>query len=172
MSSYSSFVPLNLKQHDVKSFDCGKSEMNVFLSRFAAKNISLGLSSTWVLEDKQSQPGGKRPIIAYYTLASATVTREKIPSDKKLPGYPVPVVLLARLAVDSQYHGKRLGEKTLVTALRQSVQLTDRGLPALGLILDVLDKDALTFYQQFDLFQPFTDDPMRLFVPMNTLRKI
>ena len=97
------------------------------------------------------------------------MTREEIPTDTRLPGYPVPVVLLARLAVDHRFQGQRLGEKTLVSALRHSITLTERGLPAIGLILDVLDEDALTFYQRFDLFQPFTDDPMRLFLPMNIL---
>ncbi len=46
------------------------------------------------------------------------------------------------------------------------------GLPALGLVLDVLDKDALEFYRRFDFFHAFTSDPMRLFVPMTALRKI
>ena len=40
------------------------------------------------------------------------------------------------------------------------------------LILDVLDEDALAFYQTFDLFQPFTDNPMRLFVPMHVVSQI
>jgi hypothetical protein len=65
-----------------------------------------------------------------------------------------------------------LGEKTLISALRQGVCLTDKGLPTLGVVLDVLDNDALGFYQRFDTFQTFTDDPMRLFIPMNVLRKL
>ena len=82
------------------------------------------------------------------------------------------MVLLGRLAVDQRFQGQRLGEKTLVSALRHSVTLTERGLPAMGLILDVLDEDALAFYQRFELFQPFTDDPMRLFVPMKVVEQI
>jgi hypothetical protein len=166
------FAPLDAKQHNVKTFDCGKPEMNQFLSQFAAKNALLGLSSTWVLIEGPLTSAGKNSIVAYYTLASTTVTREDIPAESKLPGYPVPVVLLARLAVDHKRQGQRIGEKTLISALRQSVTLTDRGLPALGLILDVLDEDALAFYKKFDLFQPFMDDPMRLFAPMRVLRQI
>ena len=105
-------------------------------------------------------------------MSSCTVTREQIPTDERLPGYPVPVVLLARLAVDQRFQGQRVGEKSLVSALRHSVILTERGLPAMGVILDVLDEDALAFYQKFDLFQPFTDDPMRLFVPMRVVGQI
>ena len=166
------FVLLDTKQHDLKSFDCGKSEMNLFLSRYADKNRKLGLSSTWVLVEEAEEDKGKSTIGAYYTLASSTVIRDQIPSTKKLPAYPVPVVLLARLAVNNRFQKQGLGEKTLVSALRQSVFLTDKGLPALGVVLDVLDNDALGFYQKFEVFQSFTNDPMRLFVPMNVIRQI
>jgi hypothetical protein len=167
------FVLFDPKQHDVKSFDCGKPEMNLFLSRYADKNRTLGLSSTWILPENLLQDEAKKAHIgAYYTLASTTVSREQIPTDKRLPAYPVPVVLLARLGVNNCFQKQGLGEKTLVSALRQCACLTDRGLPALGVILDVLDNDALGFYQRFDVFQSFTDEPMRLFVPMNVLRQI
>ena len=89
-----------------------------------------------------------------------------------MPGYPVPVVLLARLAVDQQFKKQGLGAKTLVTALRKAAALTTAGLPVHCLVLDVLDKDALTFYQRFEIFKPFTDDPMRLFVPIQLVQQI
>jgi GNAT superfamily N-acetyltransferase len=166
------FVALNPAHVDVKGFDCGKPDMNRFLARYAAKNMALKLSMTWVLPAEEELIGKKTTIASYYTLASSTVTREQIPTTERLPGYPVPIVLLARLAVDHRYQGQRIGEKTLVAALRASVRLTQHGLPAIGLILDVLDEDALMFYQKFDLFQPFTDDPMRLFVPMRVVAQI
>lgn len=145
--------------------------MNVFLSRFAIKKSKLGLSQTWVLSENQHFQK-KSPIAAYFTLASSTVSRDDIPSKSNFPAYPVPVVLLARLAVDKNYQRMRLGEKTLITALRKSVELTDGGLPAVGLILEVLDEDALKFYQHYDILQPFTNDSMRLFIAMNILRQL
>ena len=172
MAIQQEFVALNPSHFDVKAFDCGKPDMNSYLARFAAKNMGLKLSMTWVLPGDELVMGEKTPIAAYYTLATCTVSREEIPTDERLPGYPVPVVLLARLAVDHRFQGQRVGEKTLVSALRHSVTLTERGLPAMGLILDVLDDDALAFYQRFDLFQPFTNDPMRLFVPMKVVEQI
>ncbi|MCP4409587.1 MAG: GNAT family N-acetyltransferase [Gammaproteobacteria bacterium] len=173
MAFLQEFVLVDHSQHDLKKFNCGKLDMNMFLARFAVKNMRLGLSRTWVLpvvaENQQSQ---KAQIAAYYSLASSTVMREEIPSNKSLPGYPVPMVLLARLAVDKQFKGQRLGEKTLIAALRKSVALTDAGLPALGVILDVLDEEALGFYQRYEIFEPFTDEPMRLFVSMHSVRQI
>lgn len=167
------FVFVNPAQHNLKEFDCGKPTMNTFLARSAVKHMKLGLSRTWVLPDTDgTQQEKKTPIAAYYTLASATVTREEVPTDKSLPRYPVPVVLLARLAVDNQFKGQRLGEKTLITALRKSVELTDIGLPALGIVLDVLDEESLSFYNHYEIFEPFTDNPMRLFASMHMLRQI
>jgi len=147
--------------------------MNQYLARFALRNMGLGLNNTWVLpviNDERSD--NKADIAAYFTLATSTVTREEIPTNKKLPGYPVPVVLLARLAVDGKFKKQGLGDKTLVTALRKAAELTEAGLPAHCLILDVLDDDALTYYQRFDMFIPFTDDPMRLFVAMYVVKQI
>ena len=164
------FVPINKQTHLLKKFDCGKEGMNFFLSRFAVKHEKLGLSRTFVLPvDDDSD---KRIISAYYTLAMSTVSPKKLPIKKSLPSYEVATVLLARLAVDIHFQGRRLGEKSLVTALRHAVKLCDNGLPAMGLVLDVLDDDALAFYQRFDFFKALTDDPMRLFVPMNALRDI
>lgn len=166
-----SFVQANKTKHLLKAFDCGKPDMNLFLSRFAEKHTKLGLSRTFVLP-LDAPETNKVPIAAYYTLAASTVSRYDVPTTQSLPRYPVPVALLARLAVDINFQGNRLGEKSLVYALRHAVRLCDEGLPALGLVLDVLDQDALEFYHRFDFFHAFTNDPMRLFVPMTALRKI
>ena len=144
--------------------------MDQFLQRFAAKHGELGLSSTWVLLEESS--AAKLPIAAYYTLASAAVGKASLPTSKSLPNYPIPVVLLARLAIDRRHQAKGLGGKLLISALRHSVKLAQQGLPAFGLILDVLDDDALKFYQRFEFFEPFCDDPMRLFVSMGSLQNI
>ena len=166
------FVFVDSSKHDLKAFKCGKPGMDIFLARFAVKHGKLGISRTWVLPAIKNGDSQKEKIAAYFTLSSSTVIREDIPFDKSLPGFPVPVVLLARLAVSDEYQGQRLGEKTLIASLRKAVELTDTGLPALGLILDVLDQDALKFYQHYGMFKPFTDDPMRLFISMHVLRQI
>lgn len=165
------FEPVNKKEHLVKSFDCGKQAMNTFLHRFAIKHAKLGLSRTLVLPVDDPDAAIKK-IAAYYTLAASTVTKEEIPTQQSLPQYPLPVALLARLAVDINFQGERLGEKSLIYALRHVTRLCDEGLPVFGLILDVLDEDALKFYQRFNFFHRFTDDPMRLFASMKLLRKI
>lgn len=164
------FVTADKNRHDLKKFDCGKPSMNEFLAKYAIKHNKLGLSRTYVLTEKQENT--KQAVAAYYTLAASTVVRENIPSRQSLPTYPIPVIMLARLAISCHYQGKGLGAKTLIYALRQAANLSQTGLPAYGLILDVLDPDALGFYQHFSIFSPFSDNPMRLFVPMETLLQI
>lgn len=157
--------------HDLKKFNCGKASLNEYLSRFAVKNNLLGLSRTWVLPCPSK--AAKAPIAAYYTLASSSVSRESLPTQpKSLPAYPVPIMLLARLAVSVDYQHQQLGIKTLVQALRTAYTIHQQGLPAVGVVIDVLDDDAMQFYQHIGIFTPFSDNPMRLFVAMSIIEQL
>lgn len=167
------FVVVDKTKHDLKSFDCGKPKMNDFLARFAIKHMEVGISRTWVLTlTEPIEKQEKLTVVAYYTLAVETVKRHEIPFPNSLPTYPIPVVLLARLAVNKSYQNQRVGEKSLIAALRKAVELTQAGLPAVGIVLDVLDDAALKFYEQFEVFESFTNDPTRLFLPMNVAKQI
>jgi hypothetical protein len=79
------------------------------------------------------------------------------------------IVMLARLAVSIDHQGKGYGQKVLVSALRHAVKMTEppHHLPAIAVVLDILDEDARGFYDNFDLFHEMCDNPMKLFVPMN-----
>ena len=173
------FLPLDSRTTNVKTFDCGKEAINVYLRRYAAKNMALNLNRTFVLpfttEDSTTGGGSARPqVAAYYTLAHQTLVREELPDSSHLPRYPVPVILLAQLGIDQRFQRQGLGAKTLVHALRHAYQIASnpKGLPAMGVVLDVLDNDALAFYQSFDFFLPLTDNPMKVFVPMASLETL
>ena len=169
MALATAFVQADARLHDLKGFDCGKASLNEYLRRYAIRNSELGLSRTWVLPEQSQLP--KAPVAAYFTLAASTVMRADLPSTgTSLPAYPVPVVILARLGVSLTQQKQQLGAKTLVQALRTARELSERGLPAFGVILDVLDDDALQFYQHMGMFSPLTDQPKRLFVAMETVR--
>lgn len=168
------FLPLDPRAINVKTFDCGKEAINVYLRRYAAKNMALNLNRTFVLPFTTGDSSAKRQVAAYYTLAHQTLVREALPDPARLPRYPVPVILLAQLGIDQRFHRQGLGAKTLVHALRHAYQIASnpKGLPAMGVVLDVLDNDALTFYQSFDFFLPLTANPMKLFVPMASLETL
>lgn len=168
------FLPLDPSAVNVKSFDCGKDAVNTYLRRYAAKNMALNLNRTFVLPYAPDESVRKLHVAAYYTLAHQTLAREELPEPSRLPRYPVPVILLAQLGIDRQFQGQGLGAKTLVWALRHAYQIASNpdGIPAMGVVLDVLDQNALTFYQSFEFFLSLTDSPMRLFIPMAALKTL
>ncbi len=168
------FLPLDPSAVNVKSFDCSKDAINTYLHRHAAKNMALNLNRTFVLPYTTKGSSEKSHVAAYYTLAHQTLVREELPDPSRLPRYPVPVILLAQLGVDQRFHRQGLGAKTLAHALRHAYQITSNpnGIPALGVVLDVLDQGALAFYRSFDFFLPLTDNPMKLFVPIASLETL
>lgn len=151
--------------HDRTGFDCGQRLLNDYLKKYARQNQDAGVARTYVLvEDDKPQ------VVGYHSLAGGQVLRDELPAAvaKRLPRYPVPVVLLARLAVDQRYHGKGLGGFLLRDALTRSLA----GAEVLGLtaiVVDALDATAAAFYQRFG-FAPLASSPLRLFLPMATLR--
>jgi GNAT superfamily N-acetyltransferase len=172
--SNAEFLPLDPSVIDVKSFDCGKDAINTYLRRYAARNMALNLNRTFVLPYTPEGGSGKSPVAAYYTMAHQTLVREELPDPARLPRYPVPGILLTQLGIDRRFQGQGLGAKTLVQALRHTYQIAanPNGIPAMGVVLDVLDQDAMGFYQSFEFFLPLTDNPIKLFVPIASLETL
>ncbi|MEX0738980.1 MAG: GNAT family N-acetyltransferase [Pseudohongiella sp.] len=168
------FTPLDPRIINTRTFDCGKDAINIYLRRFAAKNMALNLNRTYVLPAPPVGTASKSSVVAYYTLALQTLQRQEMPDPTRLPRYPLPVILLAQLGVDRRFQGQGLGAKTLISALRHAYRVAAKtdNMPALGVILDVLDKDALRFYESYEFFAPLTDQPMRLFCPMAALANL
>jgi GNAT superfamily N-acetyltransferase len=149
--------------HVRERFDCGKPSLNAFLSALVSQYEKRDLGRTYV-----ALQGEDRRVLGYYTLASGAVEAESLPASqaKTLPRHPVPVVLLARLAVDQSVRGTGLGGFLLRRT--RSVGLSE----ALGIhvvIVDALDATAKTFSERFG-FMPLADDEMRLFLPLSTIR--
>ena len=110
------FVAVDYSHQDVRRFRCGNPQMDAFLIRYASKNAELGISKTWVLLDQNK--GKKEEIPCRCLLHTGSSNRHSQNVDHKdLPAYPVPVTLLARLAVSENYQKRGIGAKTLVTAL-------------------------------------------------------
>lgn len=163
---------LNKSKHNIKDFDCGKETLNQFLHRFALKNQQLGLSKSWVLLDKDfTSPIQKQEIIGYFTLAIQTI-EPKIIQEEKLPNYQLPVTLIARIVVNKKFQGNGLGTKLLFLAIKQALKLNNNGLPTYAVVLDILDNDAMRFYQKFNFFRLLDNSEKRLFVPMKIIQKM
>ena len=110
-------IELLTEKHDRASFDCGEPSLNEYLQRFARQNAENFLGRTYV-----AVAPGQTQIQGYYTISSSAVAREELP-EKRLPRYPIPVVLMGRLTVDQQAQGQGLGELLLLDALKRAAQL-------------------------------------------------
>jgi len=173
------FVPLDRALHDRAAFDCGVEELNTFLHQHARRGMDAGVSYTWVLPAANSPKGEKKRICAWYTLTVAHIEHTNLPANtaKRLPHYPLPVFVLAQLAVDGQCQGRGLGDITLINALRRCAQLSQRGkVPSVAVVVDVLNDAALHFYDRYPDFRPLhppaTHQRTRLFIPMGIVEQL
>lgn len=152
------------RQPGREDFRCGVEELDHYLRANAAQQVRRGLTALMVCEEPSS-----RRIVGYYTLSSYKIVTDSFPADAKkgLPTF-VPATLLGRLAVDTEYHGQRLGATLLTHAMKRAADAAEV-VALYALVVDAKDDAAKRFYRHFG-FQEFADVPMRLFIPMRQLR--
>jgi len=113
-------------------------------------------------------------ICAYYTLSPTEINRLALPNAvaKRLPHYPIPVILVAQLAVHLQAQGQGLGKVTLIRALQHAHEINEH-LPSYAVVVDALDEDVQGFYEQFGFELLDTHNHRkRLFLPMKTIAQL
>jgi len=156
--------------HDVDRFNCGKDQLDIFLKRYALKNQKLDSSKTYVTCPESEA----NRVVGYYSLTFGAVLHKDAPPEVKqgMPGYPIPVMLLARLAIDSGFRppqqNPRLGEALLKDALAKTVQAAELG-GLRAMLVDAMDEEVAAFYQRYG-FEPSPTDPMHLLLPMAQIR--
>lgn len=174
MNFSQTFVELDKTIHDRTSFDCGAEELNLFIKTQAAKHMKVGISKTMVLPATEPLPNNKYPICSLYTITPSSIQRTSLPAKlaKQLPHYPVPVFLLAQLAVHKNYHGKSLGKITLIKALEFLWQIHAR-MSAYAIVVDCLNKNVEQFYAQYGFqFLCTQNGKSRMFIPMKTVSQL
>lgn len=153
------------RHHAIDEFDCGEEALNRFLIRFALANQQANASQTYVgLADDA--------VIGFYTLVVGEVRYDDAPErlTKGLARHPVPIMLLARLAVSREWQGKGVGAGLLRDAVLRTLQAADiAGIRALA--VHAKDDDARAFYQRFDFLESPTD-PLHLFALIKDLRSL
>ena len=152
------------RSHLVEDFDCGYEDLNRYISRFALNNQSAGSAQTYVAIAGNT-------VVGYYSLAVGAVAHTQAPPRmaKGLARHPVPVMLLARLAVDGEIKGQGLGAALLRDALARTLQAADiAGIRAV--IVHAKDDAARRFYEHFD-FDPSPTDTYHLYLLIKDLRK-
>jgi GNAT superfamily N-acetyltransferase len=153
--------------HKLHIFESGSHPLDHWLRTWAQHSQRTGNSArTFVICPEED---GRR-VVGYYALAASSAARSDLPR-KLRSGVPqeVPVVLLARLAVDRRYQGRRLGAALLKDALARVAGVADV-VGAVALAVHAKDDDACNFYRHFG-FIPSPIEPAHLFLPVTTIRE-
>ena len=157
-------------------FECEHEVLNRFFRQEAGQNQRRDMSRTWVLrrpDDQAELPA----VLGYYTLTVGNVERTTLPESviKRLPRYPIPAIIIARLARDSRVKGQGYGETLLDDAHRRALHVSEQAGAAV-VIVDAKDPRASNFYSRFG-YEPLIGSssegerwPRRMFLMMATLR--
>jgi GNAT superfamily N-acetyltransferase len=168
------FTELDKCLHDRNLFDSGEEELNDFIKTKAAKHMAAGISRTMVLPAAIPLPDGKYLICSYYAIAPGLIERNTLPGAvaKKLPLYPIPVFLIAQLAVHSELKGRGLGKITLVKALEHLWDINAH-MKAYAVVVDCLNQAAQDFYLKFG-FEILCNHNgrTRMFMPMKIVAQL
>ncbi len=153
------------RDHSVDGFDCGHEALNRFLIRFALTNQQAGAAQTYVVLAGET-------VVGYHSLAVGEVAIDDAPSRLRqgLARHPIPIMLLARMAVGRAWQKRGLGTALLKDAMRRTLQAADiAGIRALA--VHAKDESARSFYEHFG-FIPSPSDPLHLFVLIKDLRRL
>ncbi|NBN77046.1 GNAT family N-acetyltransferase [Microvirga tunisiensis] len=151
--------------HDLGSFDCGSAALNGFLQNHALGNQSAGSAQTYLALMNGS-------VVGFYSLAVGQIETAAAPDRlrKGLPRHPVPIMLLARLAIDRRWQGQRLGSGLLKDALLRTLRAADiAGIRAV--VVQAKDEPARAFYTAFG-FVPFESAPFVLYCLIKDIRRM
>ncbi|MBK6895336.1 MAG: GNAT family N-acetyltransferase [Alphaproteobacteria bacterium] len=154
-----------LKSSKLDAFNSGKPVLDDWLKKYAWQNQAGDTAKTYIVEKD-----GR--VVGYYSLAAASIKVEE--STARIargqpPHRPVPVIKLARLAVDERMQGQGLGKALLKDALLRCIAAADE-IAARAVVVDALDDDVRKFYLKYG-FESGPDKENTLMILMKDLRK-
>lgn len=153
-------------RHEVAGFACGKESLDRWLVRYAGQGERRDATRTFVATDAEGTVRG------YYTLLAGQVENEEA-TEAVREGlsrhFPIPVAILARLAVDSRSQGGGLGARLLDDAL-QRVCRAAQEVAVRAALVHAIDDAAVGFYERFG-FRGLSVAPRTLMVTLAELRQ-
>jgi GNAT superfamily N-acetyltransferase len=160
-------IELLNKNHDHGDFLCGESLLDDYLRQYAKQDTKRRVSRVFI-----ATFSGSQRVVGYYTLSATSFMKSDLPAQqaKKLPRYPVPAAIIGRLAVDQTWQGKGLGRFLLVDALDRVLKASME-MGVFAVIVDAKSEAAKKFYEAYG-FKAFEIQPLRLFLPLETLQAI
>jgi GNAT superfamily N-acetyltransferase len=151
-------------EHDVSSFDCGHDQLTSWLIRHALASQRADLARTYLALQGEH-------VVGYVSLTTGSVRRHEAPKRyaRGMPAYPIPTILIARLAVDHRHQGRQLGSRLLAEALHLAVAASDAAAARL-VVVDAIDKRAAVFYRKRG-FIDVPENPLRLYRKISDVRR-
>jgi GNAT superfamily N-acetyltransferase len=152
--------------HRVESFKCGEEVLDRWLHAYAGQTQRRDAARTFVT----AEPDGK--VAGYYTLVAAQVERAHSTARVRRGlsrHFPIPIALLARLAVATSHQGIGLGRSLLLDALERVLRASEE-LAIRAVAVDALNERAASFYQQFG-FESSDLALNTLMVPLDIVRR-
>jgi GNAT superfamily N-acetyltransferase len=153
------------RDHAVERFDCGRPELNHFLVRFALQAQQANASRTYVALSGEV-------VVGYHSLVASEVVHAQAPErvTKGMARHPVPLMLLARLAVHQDFQGQGLGAGLLRDAMQRTLQAADiLGIRALA--VHAKDEAAAAFYTHFG-FVPSPVSERHMFLLLKDIQRM
>ena len=134
-------------EHRHENFSSGEPHLDEWLRRRALPNQTTGASRTFVITNEDAE------ILAFYALAAGAVSHQESPGAirRNMPD-PIPVMVLARLAVDQRLQGQKIGGALLQDALRRTL-LVAENIGVRALIVHALNQRARQFYIHYGFIQ-------------------
>lgn len=158
-------APHKLTRDDVRDgFDSGAHELDEWLLKYAWQNQRAHSATTFVSTVDQQ-------VVGYYAVAVAGIARENAAAEVS-KGMPreVPVLLIARLAVDQRFQGRGVGRALLADALHRACHLSaEVGMRAV--LIHARDDAARSFYLSAAEFQESPTDPLHLMLTIAQITK-
>jgi len=157
-------------RRQLNDFDCGHAEMNRYLHQMAKTNDKKNLSPCLLVVPK----GKDEPILGYVSVLNSTVEKgfPPAPQLKGFPNYPIPVMLIGRLAVSIRYQSQGIGKRILMHVFVTHVKaVRELGIGSVGVVTDAIDENAVCFYKKhdFNVLPGQETFPKRMFIPNATV---
>lgn len=162
----SATAPFDRRTHRVDQFSCGEEALDRWLRSYAGQNQQRDAARTFVTTEPDGQVAG------YYTLVAAQVEHGQATTSVRKGlsrHFPIPVALIARIAVTTTHQSTGLGRSLLLDALQRVLHASDH-LAIRAVTVDALDDRAALFYRHFG-FEPSPLAPSTLMVTLDAVRR-
>lgn len=150
------------KYHDRARFDCGNTDLNLYLQKFARQNHQSGGAKCFIAAPADMPAR----ILGFYTLSPASLEYARTPAlaKKGLGRYDVPVFRLSRLAVDNSVQGRGLGGALLLRAADRCIRVAQE-IGGVALLIDAKNDRAASWYESYGTLR-LDDAKLSLILPL------